>query len=199
MHINNNIHDRNHNHRPGNVETRASLLAPSKAHVLVVGKANSLLVTVGSEFWSQLCLEHGINRQGTLEEYAGGASTSSLDRGTPVPPSPLSPSGQAAPSSSTGPTGVGDRKDVFFYQADDDHYIPRAILMDLEPRVSLLVLVAYYLRLACSLFRSSTPSSTHLSAHSTTLRISTFPKKVQEPAIIGVWVGPWANVYMTIS
>lgn len=28
-----------------------------------------------------------------------------------------------------------DRKDVFFYQSDDDHYIPRAILIDLEPRV----------------------------------------------------------------
>uniref|UniRef100_A0A061QN85 Tubulin gamma chain n=1 Tax=Tetraselmis sp. GSL018 TaxID=582737 RepID=A0A061QN85_9CHLO len=32
-------------------------------------------------------------------------------------------------------TQGGDRKDVFFYQADDDHYIPRALLMDLEPRV----------------------------------------------------------------
>ncbi|KAI3730079.1 hypothetical protein L6452_18755 [Arctium lappa] len=30
---------------------------------------------------------------------------------------------------------AGDRKDVFFYQADDQHYIPRALLMDLEPRV----------------------------------------------------------------
>ncbi|CAH2063209.1 unnamed protein product [Thlaspi arvense] len=29
----------------------------------------------------------------------------------------------------------GDRKDVFFYQADDQHYIPRALLIDLEPRV----------------------------------------------------------------
>lgn len=28
-----------------------------------------------------------------------------------------------------------DRKDVFFYQADDEHFIPRALLMDLEPRV----------------------------------------------------------------
>ena len=28
-----------------------------------------------------------------------------------------------------------DRKDVFFYQADDEHYIPRALLIDLEPRV----------------------------------------------------------------
>ncbi|KAL2913696.1 gamma-tubulin [Polyrhizophydium stewartii] len=32
-------------------------------------------------------------------------------------------------------TEGGDRKDVFFYQADDEHYIPRAILLDLEPRV----------------------------------------------------------------
>ncbi|CAI2366990.1 unnamed protein product [Moneuplotes crassus] len=28
-----------------------------------------------------------------------------------------------------------DRKDVFFYQADDDHYVPRAVLIDLEPGV----------------------------------------------------------------
>jgi len=27
-----------------------------------------------------------------------------------------------------------DRKDVFFYQADDEHYIPRALLVDLEPK-----------------------------------------------------------------
>lgn len=32
-------------------------------------------------------------------------------------------------------TQGNDRKDVFFYQADDEHYIPRAILLDLEPRV----------------------------------------------------------------
>lgn len=30
---------------------------------------------------------------------------------------------------------VGDRKDVFFYQSDDDHYIPRTLLIDLEPKV----------------------------------------------------------------
>lgn len=28
-----------------------------------------------------------------------------------------------------------DRKDTFFYQSDDNRYIPRAILLDLEPRV----------------------------------------------------------------
>lgn len=32
-------------------------------------------------------------------------------------------------------TSGDDRKDVFFYQSDDDHYIPRAVLIDLEPRV----------------------------------------------------------------
>uniref|UniRef100_A0A7S3JUP0 Tubulin gamma chain n=2 Tax=Aureoumbra lagunensis TaxID=44058 RepID=A0A7S3JUP0_9STRA len=30
---------------------------------------------------------------------------------------------------------VGDRKDVFFYQADDERFVPRALLLDLEPRV----------------------------------------------------------------
>lgn len=60
------------------------------------------LFAVGSVFWQRLCAEHGINKDGILEEWA---------------------------------TEGGDRKDVFFYQADDEHYIPRAILVDLEPRV----------------------------------------------------------------
>jgi tubulin gamma len=59
---------------------------------------------VGSVFWQRLCAEHGINKEGILEEWA---------------------------------TEGGDRKDVFFYQADDEHYIPRAILVDLEPRVRI--------------------------------------------------------------
>ncbi|KAL6235951.1 hypothetical protein BDW75DRAFT_250512 [Aspergillus navahoensis] len=72
-------------------------------------KANSRPVSaiclgcaVGSQFWQQLCLEHGISQDGNLEEFA---------------------------------TEGGDRKDVFFYQSDDTRYIPRAILLDLEPRV----------------------------------------------------------------
>ena len=32
-------------------------------------------------------------------------------------------------------TPLDDRKDVFFYQSDDDRYVPRALLIDLEPRV----------------------------------------------------------------
>lgn len=31
--------------------------------------------------------------------------------------------------------GGDDRKDVFFYQADDERFVPRALLLDLEPRV----------------------------------------------------------------
>lgn len=37
-----------------------------------------------------------------------------------------------------------DRKDVFFYQADDSHFVPRAILMDLEPRVVNAALASPY-------------------------------------------------------
>ena len=61
---------------------------------------------MGAVYWQRLCAEHGINKEGILEEWA---------------------------------TEGGDRKDVFFYQADDEHYIPRAILVDLEPRVRLPV------------------------------------------------------------
>nr|POE80893.1 tubulin gamma chain [Quercus suber] len=58
--------------------------------------------SVGSQFWQQLCQEHGINQDGNLADFA---------------------------------TEGGDRKDVFFYQSDDTRYIPRAILLDFEPRV----------------------------------------------------------------
>nr|WAQ15574.1 tubulin gamma 1 [Halisarca dujardinii] len=44
-------------------------------------------------------------------------------------------------------TKGGDRKDVFFYQADDEHYIPRAVLLDLEPRVIHGILNSSYSKL----------------------------------------------------
>ncbi|KAI1315625.1 gamma-tubulin [Mortierella claussenii] len=69
---------------------------------------------IGQEFWGQLCAEHGISRDGTLEDFA---------------------------------TETGDRKDVFFYQADDEHYIPRAILIDLEPRVINTITTSAYANL----------------------------------------------------
>ncbi|KAM7275532.1 hypothetical protein ACFE04_017398 [Oxalis oulophora] len=72
---------------------------PREIITLQVGQCGN---QIGMEFWKQLCLEHGISKDGILEDFA---------------------------------THGGDRKDVFFYQADDQHYIPRALLIDLEPRV----------------------------------------------------------------
>jgi tubulin gamma len=60
---------------------------------------------IGLEFWKRLILEHGILPDGKQVEGINQTST------------------------------VKDRKEVFFYQADDDRFVPRAILMDLEPRV----------------------------------------------------------------
>jgi len=40
-----------------------------------------------------------------------------------------------------------DRKDVFFYQADDEHYIPRSVLLDLEPRVINNIMSSEYKKL----------------------------------------------------
>ena len=72
---------------------------PREIITLQVGQCGN---QIGSEFWRQLCAEHGIRHDGILEPFA---------------------------------TSGDDRKDVFFYQADDEHYIPRAVLLDLEPRV----------------------------------------------------------------
>ena len=81
--------------------------------------------TVSSEFWAQLCAEHGISPDGLLEEHPFASSASSA----------LGDSASIAPGPSAPHQPYHDRKDVFFYQADDDRYIPRAVMVDLEPRV----------------------------------------------------------------
>lgn len=73
---------------------------PREIVTLQVGQCGN---QIGGAFWKQLCLEHGIDADGTLLPTADDA--------------------------------LEDRKDVFFYQSDDDRYIPRALLIDLEPRV----------------------------------------------------------------
>lgn len=83
---------------------------------------------ISSEFWPQLCAEHGISPTGLLSP----------------PPVPAS---QPNTSSHLDPTSSNDRKDVFFYQADDDHYVPRAIMIDLEPRVINTILSSDYSKL----------------------------------------------------
>lgn len=83
--------------------------------------------TVSGEFWAQLCAEHGISPDGHLEDYPYAPSSTALgDSQTPFA-STSSLANQQQP--------FHDRKDVFFYQADDERYIPRAVMIDLEPRV----------------------------------------------------------------
>eukprot|EP00917_Polyrhabdina_sp_WS-2016_P032052 GHVP01068414.1.p1 GENE.GHVP01068414.1~~GHVP01068414.1.p1 ORF type:complete len:446 (+),score=88.06 GHVP01068414.1:155-1492(+) len=52
----------------------------------------------------------------------------------------IGPNGKAEENDSD----ANDRKEVFFYQSDDSHYIPRALLIDLEPRVIQNILTSPY-------------------------------------------------------
>ncbi|BGP21061.1 hypothetical protein JCM10213_007579 [Rhodosporidiobolus nylandii] len=91
---------------------------------------------ISSEFWAQLCAEHGISHNGVLEDLPGpsfSSATSSLGGAASLSP-PLSPTSSAYTHHQQR-TPYHDRKDVFFYQADDERYIPRAVMIDLEPRV----------------------------------------------------------------
>ncbi|KAL0265545.1 UNVERIFIED_CONTAM: hypothetical protein PYX00_011257 [Menopon gallinae] len=44
----------------------------------------------------------------------------------------------------SGNDDLDDRKDIFFYQADNNRYVPRAVLADLEPRVINAVHNGFY-------------------------------------------------------
>lgn len=133
---------------------------PREIITLQVGQCGN---QIGGEFWKQLCSEHGINPDGTLKDLwdttaGAGVATNfgnlgstphhhryhnSLSAPTPAnhPPHhhhPLSSTMSTSSATAWNTSGMGvidDRKDVFFYQSDDDRYIPRALLLDLEPRV----------------------------------------------------------------
>lgn len=110
---------------------------PREIITLQVGQCGN---QIGGEFWKQLCLEHGITPEGTLRDPWDFSSTApgfqhnhnagGIHHNMPTPSS-------ATTTASTwnATSAIDDRKDVFFYQSDDDHYIPRALLIDLEPRV----------------------------------------------------------------
>ncbi|CAH7685209.1 Tubulin/FtsZ, GTPase domain-containing protein [Phakopsora pachyrhizi] len=90
---------------------------------------------ISSEFWPQLCAEHGISPTGQLQPPPLQQQQSST-----------STSFNPFQNITNDPSSI-DRKDVFFYQADDDHYIPRAIMIDLEPRVINTILSSEYSKL----------------------------------------------------
>ncbi len=75
---------------------------------------------IGSEFWKQLCAEHGINPGKKDFNFFPICQPSYLDVDGTL---------------QEGAMNGDDRKDVFFYQADDEHFIPRNLMIDLEPRV----------------------------------------------------------------
>ncbi|KAA1112965.1 gamma-tubulin [Puccinia graminis f. sp. tritici] len=87
---------------------------------------------ISSEFWPQICAEHGISPTGLLQPPPQPSSSSGTTNNNPF---------------QTNDCSAIDRKDVFFYQADDDHYIPRAIMIDLEPRVINTILTSEYSKL----------------------------------------------------
>jgi len=95
---------------------------PREIITLQVGQCGN---QIGGEFWKQLCLEHGIEPNGELKSHPIVKSDSPETTRYCVPYN----------NSETTNAIVDDRKDVFFYQSDDEHYIPRALLIDLEPRV----------------------------------------------------------------
>lgn len=81
-------------------------------------------------------------------------------------------------------TEGGDRKDVFFYQADDEHYIPRAILVDLEPRVRDLASSAEPILMSV-IPRLLTTFSHHPLRTSTTQKTSSYPRTAVVQEITG--------------
>lgn len=131
---------------------------PREIITLQVGQCGN---QIGGEFWKQLCAEHGIAPDGTLKNswdnpgsvnniVGNNINTHNHYTQTPGPAhlsSGASRGGNSYASStvgnqynqnnasSGGSVQANDRKDVFFYQGDEDRYIPRALLMDLEPRV----------------------------------------------------------------
>jgi len=104
---------------------------PREIITLQVGQCGN---QIGGEFWKQLCVEHGIQPDGlprddhathTAEPDSTNNSNNNLHSGPQNTNS----------SHANNQNFIDDRKDVFFYQSDAGHYIPRALLVDLEPRV----------------------------------------------------------------
>lgn len=99
---------------------------PREIITLQVGQCGN---QIGGEFWKQLCLEHGIEPTGQLRDDPT-ITASGIASHVPTNGSHHSHSQSHNPK-----RAIDDRKDVFFYQSDDEHYMPRALLVDLEPRV----------------------------------------------------------------
>ena len=90
---------------------------PREIITLQVGQCGN---QIGGEFWKQLCLEHGIQPDGlarnvppSSNDIISSSTEHSTTNGIGNPSLP--------PSNNNGQF-IDDRKDVFFYQSDDEHY-----------------------------------------------------------------------------
>jgi tubulin gamma len=100
---------------------------PREIITLQVGQCGN---QIGGEFWKQLCVEHGIQPDGLPRDdhHVELADNSNNNSSTPR-------NENDSNHHNNNQNFIDDRKDVFFYQSDAGHYIPRALLVDLEPRV----------------------------------------------------------------
>ena len=94
---------------------------PREIITLQVGQCGN---QIGGEFWKQLCLEHGIQPDGlarNIPPISNDIISSSTEHSTTN-----TANGIGNPSLPNTPNNNGqfidDRKDVFFYQSDDEHY-----------------------------------------------------------------------------
>lgn len=102
---------------------------PREIITLQVGQCGN---QIGGEFWKQLCVEHGIQPDGLPRDdhHVELADSSNNNNNSSTPRNENDSNHQ-----NNNSNFIDDRKDVFFYQSDAGHYIPRALLVDLEPRV----------------------------------------------------------------
>jgi len=94
---------------------------PREIITLQVGQCGN---QIGGEFWKQLCLEHGIQPDGLARNVPPSSNdiiSSSTEQSTANTNGIGNPS---LPSNTANNNGqfIDDRKDVFFYQSDDEHY-----------------------------------------------------------------------------
>eukprot|EP00923_Selenidium_pygospionis_P060491 GHVN01106438.1.p1 GENE.GHVN01106438.1~~GHVN01106438.1.p1 ORF type:complete len:490 (-),score=60.67 GHVN01106438.1:2258-3727(-) len=90
-------------------------------------------VQLGNSCWELFCLEHGIGKDGIRVEKRSDAAVEAIVKTASVP--------RADPMTSIPMPNVGDTvfrdmsSNAFFMESSAHHYVPRALMVDLEPSV----------------------------------------------------------------
>jgi hypothetical protein len=138
---------RPHTHTPTHPHSHSHSTMPREIITLQVGQCGN---QIGGEFWKQLCLEHGIQPDGlardmppTNNDVSGSLINSPLSKSADPTANNIgsSPNNTSLSRKSSGHRFIDDRKDVFFYQSDDEHYSERlnsiftTFLIDLKSKI----------------------------------------------------------------